>query len=139
MGFQIMLNMGCGMVVGMSLYILFYIKEQASKAKLLQFVSGVSVWIFWTTIILCDFLKYFFSVFIGVIALAVFQSPGWSSGEELGRVVALMACFGFAVFPLLYLLSFINSDPSNGFNNSAMIGFGSSKFWGYVYFWVINF
>lgn len=121
-----MLNMGCGMVIVMALYILFYIKENASKAKLLQFVSGVQVWTFWISTIIADLFIYLVSIALMSSILTAFDNPGWENGADIGRTYALFACFGFATMPFIYLFSMANKDSANGFNNISMIGFGMS-------------
>lgn len=115
------------MVIVMALYILFYIKEESSKAKLLQFVSGVQVWTFWVSTIVCDLLLYFISIALMSSILTVFDNPGWETGEDIGRTFTLFICFGFASLPMIYLFAMANKDPAGGFNNVAMIGFGMSK------------
>lgn len=119
--------MGCGMVIIMALYILFYIKENTSKAKLLQFVSGVQVWTFWISTILCDIIIYLISIALMCSILTVFDNPGWTNADDVGRTYLLFALFGFATLPFVYLVSLTNRDPANGFNNISMIGFGMSE------------
>lgn len=127
-----MLNMGCGMAIVMALYILFYIKENACKAKLLQFVSGVQVWTFWISTIVCDLFIYLVSIALMCSILTAFDNPGWSTGEDIARTFCLFAGFGFATLPFIYLFAMTNKDSANGFNNFAMIGLGMSE-------WCVNF
>lgn len=115
------------MVIVMALYILFYIKEHASKAKLLQFVSGVQVWTFWISTIICDFVIYLISIAIMSSILTAFDNPGWETGEDIGRTYLLFALFGFASLPFIYLFAMANKDSASGFNNISMIGFGMSE------------
>ena len=115
------------MVIVMALYILFYIKEHASKSKLLQFVSGVQVWTFWISTILCDAILYLISIAIMCGIMTIYDNPGWETGADIGRAYALFVAFGFCTLPLIYLFAMVNKDSANGFNNIAMIGFGMSK------------
>lgn len=125
-GFQIMLNMGSGMVLVMALYIMYYIKERTSKAKLLQFVSGVNVWTFWLVSIIWDYLHYLLSVGLMIGILVVFQQPSWYSGDDRSRIFVLFVSFAVAAFPMVYLFSMLNNDAANGFTNLAIFGFGCS-------------
>lgn len=115
------------MVIVMALYILFYIKDDACKAKLLQFVSGVQVFTFWISAIVCDLFIYLVSIALMCSILTAFENPGWSTGEDVGRTFVLFASFGFATLPFIYLFAMTNKDSANGFNNIAMIGFGMSE------------
>lgn len=111
----------------MALYIIFYIKEESSKAKLLQFVSGVKVWTFWISTILVDLVIYLLSIALMSGIITAFSNPGWKTGEDIGRTFILFACFGFATLPLIYLFAMTNKDSANGFNNISMIGFGMGE------------
>ncbi|XP_053685902.1 phospholipid-transporting ATPase ABCA3-like [Sabethes cyaneus] len=115
MGFQLAFNTGFAMAFVAALYVMFYIKERVSRAKLLQFVSGVNVLVFWATSFLWDFATYIITVLFYIATLAVFQENGWSSFEELGRVFLILMVFGFAFLPLTYLLSLCFDVPSGGF------------------------
>lgn len=61
-----------------------FLKERVSRAKLLQFVSGVNVLIFWVTAIIWDYLTFIITSIVLVATLAVFQEDGWSTIPELG-------------------------------------------------------
>ncbi|XP_055533387.1 phospholipid-transporting ATPase ABCA3-like [Wyeomyia smithii] len=115
MGFQLAFNTGFAMAFVTALYIMFYIKERVSRAKLLQFVSGVNVLIFWTVSFLWDYMTYIITVLFYIATLAIFQENGWSTFEELGRVFLILMVFGFAFLPLTYLLSLYFDVPAGGF------------------------
>lgn len=69
-------------------YILFLIKERESRSKLLQFVSGVNVWIFWISQFLWDILTFTLTAVIVACTIACFQEDGFSTFGDLG-----MFCF----------------------------------------------
>ncbi|XP_058116459.1 phospholipid-transporting ATPase ABCA3-like [Anopheles ziemanni] len=115
MGFQLAFNTGFAMAFVAALYIMFYIKERVSRSKLLQFVSGANVLLYWLVSFVWDFMTFFVTVMFYVAVLAAFQEDGWSSGEEIGRVILIMVVFGFAFLPLTYLLSFAFDIPASGF------------------------
>uniref|UniRef100_A0A1B0GH75 Putative lipid exporter abca1 n=1 Tax=Lutzomyia longipalpis TaxID=7200 RepID=A0A1B0GH75_LUTLO len=122
MGFQLAINVTFAMAFVASFFILFYIKERMSRAKLLQFVSGVNVYTFWFTALIWDYFTYLITACLMIATLAAFQEEGWAEGPELGRVFVLLVFFGFAVMPIIYLFSMLFHVPSSGFTNSAMIG-----------------
>ncbi|XP_055624100.1 phospholipid-transporting ATPase ABCA3-like isoform X2 [Toxorhynchites rutilus septentrionalis] len=115
MGFQLAFNTGFAMAFVGAMYIMFYIKERASGAKLLQFVSGVNAITFWTVSFIWDYLVFLMAVLLYILTLAAFQEDGWSSPTELLRVVVVMLCFGCAVIPFTYLCSYFFDVPSTGF------------------------
>ncbi|XP_058065569.1 phospholipid-transporting ATPase ABCA3-like [Anopheles bellator] len=115
MGFQLAFNTGFAMAFVAALYIMFYIKERVTRSKLLQFVSGANVLGFWAVSFLWDFCTFLVTVMFYVAVLAAFQEDGWSTGEEIGRVILVMVVFGFAFLPLTYLFSFAFDIPASGF------------------------
>ncbi|XP_062556230.1 phospholipid-transporting ATPase ABCA3-like [Armigeres subalbatus] len=115
MGFQLAFNTGFAMAFVGAMYIMFYIKERASGAKLLQFVSGVNAVTFWTVSFLWDYLVFIVAMMLYILTLAAFQEEGWSTPAELSRVVLVMLCFGIAVIPFTYLWSYFFQVPSTGF------------------------
>uniref|UniRef100_A0A182UD52 ABC transporter domain-containing protein n=1 Tax=Anopheles melas TaxID=34690 RepID=A0A182UD52_9DIPT len=115
LGFQISFNTGFAMSFIAALYIMFYIKERTSRAKLLQFVSGINVFTFWIVSFVWDFLTYVITALIYIATLAAFQEDGWSSFEELGRVLLVLIVFGIAFLPVTYLFSFWFEVPATGF------------------------
>ncbi|XP_053680207.1 phospholipid-transporting ATPase ABCA3-like [Anopheles nili] len=115
MGFQLAFNTGFAMAFVAALYIMFYIKERVTRSKLLQFVSGANVLGFWMVSFLWDFMTFFVTIMFYVAVLAAFQEEGWSTGEEIGRVILVMVVFGFAFLPFTYLLSFAFDIPASGF------------------------
>ncbi|XP_065074349.1 phospholipid-transporting ATPase ABCA3-like [Ochlerotatus camptorhynchus] len=115
MGFQLAFNTGFAMAFVGAMYIMFYIKERSSGAKLLQFVSGVNAITFWTVSFLWDYLVFILAMILYILTLAAFQEEGWSTPAELSRVVVVMLCFGIAVIPFTYLWSYFFQVPSTGF------------------------
>lgn len=108
MGFQLAFNTGFAMAFVGAMYIMFNIKERASGAKLLQFVSGVNAFTFWTVSFLWDYLVFIVAMALYILTLAAFQEEGWSTPTELSRVVIVMMCFGSAVIPFTYLCSYFS-------------------------------
>ncbi|XP_052859969.1 phospholipid-transporting ATPase ABCA3-like [Anopheles cruzii] len=115
LGFQISFNTGFAMSFIAALYIMFYIKERTSRAKLLQFVSGINVFTFWIVSFLWDFVTYIVTALIYIATLAAFQEEGWATFEELGRVFLVLLVFGIAFLPVTYLFSFWFEVPATGF------------------------
>lgn len=87
MGFQLAFNIGFGMAFVSSFYVLFYVRERVTKAKHLQFVSGVDVTTFWLTSFICDLLTFIFTSICLLITLVAFQEGGFQTFEEIGNAI----------------------------------------------------
>lgn len=86
-GFQIAFNLSFGMAFVSAFYVLFIIRERASKSKHLQFVSGVKVLIFWTVNFLWDFITYTVIVVAVIVALLCFQEDGFKTTQDIGKML----------------------------------------------------
>lgn len=115
MGFQLATNISFAMAFVSSFYIMFYIKERVSKAKLLQFVSGLNVSTFWITSFIFDFATYILSAFILILTLWAFQEDGWKTVQDLSPAFVSLVLFGFSMLPITFLFSLVFSIPSTGF------------------------
>ncbi|XP_078344110.1 phospholipid-transporting ATPase ABCA3-like [Oculina patagonica] len=90
-------------------FVPFLVKEKSSKAKHLQFVSGVDAVSFWLATYSWDFINYLFPMFGIVIMFAAFQVD--SLKEDLGAIFLLLLLLGLCMLPFVYLLSFIFKSP----------------------------
>ncbi|XP_001662813.2 ATP-binding cassette sub-family A member 3 [Aedes aegypti] len=124
-GFQLAFNTGFAMAFVGALFILFYIRERTSRAKLLQYVSGTNIALYWTVAFIWDYLMFLVTCLLYIATLAIFQEEGWSSFEELGRVFLLLMLFGVAFLPTTYLCSFLFTVPATGFVVVMLINIAS--------------
>jgi ATP-binding cassette, subfamily A (ABC1), member 3 len=113
-GFNLSFNIGFVLSIVTAMFVMFYIKERVSRAKLLQFVSGVNKVVFWMTSFIIDYAHFILISLVFLLTLAVFQKEGYNTFEELARNFLLLLVFGFAVLPYTYLWSFFFKIPSNG-------------------------
>uniref|UniRef100_A0A182WC81 ABC-2 type transporter transmembrane domain-containing protein n=1 Tax=Anopheles minimus TaxID=112268 RepID=A0A182WC81_9DIPT len=74
--FRLAFNTGFAMAFVSALFILFYIKERTSRTKLLQFVNGVNVTLFWAISYLWDYLVFVLSALFYIVTLAIIQQDG---------------------------------------------------------------
>ena len=87
---------------------------------MIQFVSGANVLVFWTISFIWDYITFILITALYVCVLSIFQEEGWSTGEELGRVVLILLFFGFSVIPFTYLFSYLFDIPSTGFTKMML-------------------
>lgn len=121
LGFQLSFNIGFAMAFVASFFIIVYIKERVTKAKLLQFVSGINVLMYWLTAFLWDYLTFIIIALLMTITIGVFQEDGYSTLEELGRIYFVFIMFGFAVLPFIYIFAFLFNAPASGFTKMSII------------------
>lgn len=121
LGFQLAFNIGFACAFLVSFYIIFYIKERITKAKLLQFVSGVNVFMYWLTAFLWDYFLFLIIAFLMVATIGAFQEDGFATFQELGRAYLTLILFGWAVLPVIYLSAQFFEAPATGFTKMSII------------------
>nr|XP_044248856.1 LOW QUALITY PROTEIN: phospholipid-transporting ATPase ABCA1-like [Drosophila takahashii] len=103
-----------------AMYILFPIRERGSRAKLLQFVGGVKLWIFWISQFVCDLATNFVMATIVIITIIIIQVPGMGF-SELGCFFVLLLFYGFSVLPFIYTMGLFIREPVTGFSRAARV------------------
>lgn len=96
------------------MFVMFFIKERVTRAKLLQFVSGANKTIFWLTSFVIDYAVFFLISLLYIGVLAAYREDGYREFAELGRNFMLIVLFGVAVLPYTYIASFLFQVPSSG-------------------------
>ncbi|KAL1375767.1 hypothetical protein pipiens_017298 [Culex pipiens pipiens] len=107
------INTAFAMVFVSSLYIMFYIKERTLRARMLQYVSGTNVTLYWTVAFIWDYFTFLVTCVIYIVVLAVFQKT--SAFIELGQVLLLLMFYGLGFLPLTYLFTFVFNNTSSGY------------------------
>lgn len=105
-------------------------KERVTKAKHLQFVSGVHFITFWLANMTWDFINFLVPCAGILITFLCFNEDGFTSFEQQGRIILVFVLYGWAMLPLMYLLSFLFSIPATGFTRTTMFNIftGKSRF-----------
>lgn len=127
MGSQLAKYISFAMAFITAIYIMFYIRERASKAKLLQFISGVDASTFWLTSFLFDFATYILTSAVFYIMVLSFQEEHWSTFGELKPLFAVLTAFGLASLAITYVASFLFSNASYGFVTLAITSVFTGK------------
>ncbi|XP_010130903.1 PREDICTED: retinal-specific ATP-binding cassette transporter [Buceros rhinoceros silvestris] len=96
-------------------FVLYLIQERVTKAKHLQFVSGVSPVIYWLTNFMWDMVNYALSAAMVVVIFAGFNKKAYTSPTNLPVLVALLLLYGWAVIPMMYPASNFFSVPSTAY------------------------
>ena len=82
-------------------FLVFLVAERASKAKHLQFSSGVSNFLFWSANYAWDFINYLVTAALSIAIFACFNIAAYT-GRNLGATSLLLMFYGFAVVPFMY-------------------------------------
>uniref|UniRef100_A0A182MY51 ABC transporter domain-containing protein n=1 Tax=Anopheles dirus TaxID=7168 RepID=A0A182MY51_9DIPT len=113
LGFQLAYYTGFAMSFVVGFYVIFYIRERVTKAKLLQLVSGVNRLTYWFTGFIWDYLTYAFVCIFIIITVAIFQEPGFSTGGEVFRLYSVFLFVGVPALPLTYIVTlYYNVAPA---------------------------
>lgn len=114
-GFTIAFNFVFGIAFLSSSFVLFLIKERATKAKHIQFVSGVQPITFWASTFCWDLINYMIPCCILLFVLWAFDIKAYYIDAHAVHILLLLFMHGWAMLPFMYLLSFIFTVPSSGF------------------------
>ncbi|XP_054608194.2 phospholipid-transporting ATPase ABCA1 isoform X2 [Nothobranchius furzeri] len=96
-------------------FVLFLIEERVSKAKHLQFVSGVKPVLYWLANFAWDMLNYSVPAMMVVLIFISFQQQAYVSETNLPALILLLLLYGWSITPLMYPASFVFSVPSTAY------------------------
>ncbi|XP_054656668.1 phospholipid-transporting ATPase ABCA1-like isoform X9 [Dunckerocampus dactyliophorus] len=96
-------------------FVLFLIQERVSKAKHLQFVSGVNPAVYWLANFAWDMCNYAIPCVIVIVIFLCFQQESYVSLHNLPALVLLLVLYGWSITPMMYPASFIFSVPSTAY------------------------
>ncbi|KAJ0055813.1 hypothetical protein NL108_012856, partial [Boleophthalmus pectinirostris] len=96
-------------------FVLFLIQERVSKAKHLQFVSGVNPTVYWLANFVWDMCNYAIPCFIVIVIFLCFQTKSYVSPPNLPALILLLLLYGWAITPMMYPASFVFSVPSTAY------------------------
>ncbi|XP_058480898.1 phospholipid-transporting ATPase ABCA1-like isoform X2 [Solea solea] len=96
-------------------FVLFLIQERVTKAKHLQFVSGVNPTIYWLANFAWDMCNYIIPCLIVIVIFLAFQQKAYVSPPNLPALILLLILYGWSITPMMYPASFIFSVPSTAY------------------------
>ncbi|XP_070764458.1 phospholipid-transporting ATPase ABCA1 [Enoplosus armatus] len=96
-------------------FVLFLIEERVSKAKHLQFVSGVKPILYWLANFTWDMLNYTVPATMVVLIFVGFQQKSYVSETNLPALILLLLLYGWSITPLMYPASFVFTVPSTAY------------------------
>ncbi|XP_045920999.1 phospholipid-transporting ATPase ABCA1-like isoform X1 [Micropterus dolomieu] len=96
-------------------FVLFLIQERVTKAKHLQFVSGVNPAVYWLANFAWDMCNYIIPCLIVIGIFLSFQQKAYVSPANLPALILLLILYGWSITPMMYPASFIFSVPSTAY------------------------
>ena len=96
-------------------FVLFLINERSSKAKHLQFVSGVHPVMYWLSNYAWDMVNYLFSMVCILIIFLAFNEKAFTSSDNFPVLFLLLLFYGWSIIPMMYPSSYIFSVPSTAY------------------------
>ncbi|XP_073705778.1 retinal-specific phospholipid-transporting ATPase ABCA4 isoform X1 [Garra rufa] len=102
-------------------FILYLIQERVTKAKHLQFVSGVSPLVYWVANFFWDMINYSFSTAMVVGIFVGFDKRCYTSPTNLPALIALLCLYGWSVTPMMYPMSYMFNVPSTAYVSLSCI------------------
>ncbi|GFS22088.1 ATP-binding cassette sub-family A member 2 [Elysia marginata] len=76
-------------------FVVFLVYEKSTKAKHLQFVTGMNPVMYWIGNYVWDMCNYVIPAFMCVMILLIFQIPAYVSADNLPAVVTLFLMYGY--------------------------------------------
>nr|XP_044991908.1 ATP-binding cassette sub-family A member 13 [Jaculus jaculus] len=99
------------------------VRDRVTGAKRLQHLSGLGHRTYWLTNFLYDMLFYLVSVCLCISMIVAFQLSAFTFRENLAATALLLALFGYAVLPWMYLMSRIFPSPDVAFISYISLNF----------------
>ncbi|XP_057605512.1 phospholipid-transporting ATPase ABCA3-like [Hippopotamus amphibius kiboko] len=115
MGVHVALNLFFGVSIFISGFCLLTVTERVTKAKHIQFLSGVYALNFWLSALAWDFLIFFISC---CLLLVVFLCCGLEilvKDYHFLDTLFIFMLFGWSVIPFMYLISFLFSSHTSAY------------------------
>uniref|UniRef100_A0A673N691 ATP-binding cassette sub-family A member 3-like n=1 Tax=Sinocyclocheilus rhinocerous TaxID=307959 RepID=A0A673N691_9TELE len=116
-GFAIAINLMYGMASLASTFALLLVSERSVKSKHVQQVSGVYLSNFWFSALLWDLINFLLPCLLMLVSINAFcvHRKTFVAENHLVDVLLLLLLYGWAVIPLMYLLSFMFSSAATAY------------------------
>jgi len=101
----------------------FVVKEKEISAKHQQILAGTSLFAYWLANFCFDVATFVVPWAFGLVCIKAFGIDAFEEGEAFGAVALLFACYGLAVTPFTYLLSFFFTSHSTAQNVVLLVNF----------------
>nr|XP_012645592.1 ATP-binding cassette sub-family A member 3-like isoform X2 [Microcebus murinus] len=105
-GRQVALDLQFGMSLLVSGFCILTVTERATKAKSIQFLSGVSVFAYWLSALLWDYIIFFISSCLLMGLLTYYKLYIYVNDYHFWETLLILTLYGWSAIPFVYLMSF---------------------------------
>ncbi|XP_024416312.2 phospholipid-transporting ATPase ABCA3-like [Desmodus rotundus] len=127
-GHQVALNIHFGMAFLISGFCLLTVTERVSKAKHIQFVSGVYVFAYWISALLWDLIIFFITCCLLLGVFKFCQLDIYLTDYHFLDTMLIFMLYGWSAIPLMYLLSFLFSKSTSAYIKLVLFNYLSGIF-----------
>ncbi|CAH6793029.1 phospholipid-transporting ATPase ABCA3 [Phodopus roborovskii] len=114
-GFEIVFNLLFGMSIFTSGFCLLTVTERVSKAKHIQFVSGVYTFNFWLSALLWDLTIHFVACALMLLVFLITDVHTLLEKYHFLDTMFILMLFGWSIIPFIYLLSFWYNNSTSAY------------------------
>ncbi|XFF91437.1 hypothetical protein AB1E18_017656 [Capra hircus] len=122
-GTQVALNLYFGVSILVSGFCLLTVNERVTKAKHIQFLSGVYALNFWLSALLWDFLIFFISCCLLLVVFVFSDLKILVTDYRLLDTLLIFIVFGWSVIPFMYLISFLFSSHTSAYTKLVIFNY----------------
>ncbi|XP_045632437.1 phospholipid-transporting ATPase ABCA3-like [Ursus americanus] len=127
-GFQVALNIHFGMALLISGFCLLTVTERVTKAKHIQFLSGVYVPVYWLSALLWDFIIFFITCCLLLVTFKFCQLDIYIMDYHFLDTMLIFTLYGWSAIPLMYLLSFLFTRSTSAYIKLVLFNYLSGIF-----------
>nr|XP_045726662.1 phospholipid-transporting ATPase ABCA3-like [Mirounga angustirostris] len=127
-GFQVALYIHFGMALLISGFCLLTVTERVTKAKHIQFLSGVYVPVYWLSALLWDFIIFFITCCLLLVTFKFCRLDIYITDYHFLDTMLIFVLYGWSAIPLMYLLSFLFTRSTSAYIKLVLFNYLSGIF-----------
>uniref|UniRef100_A0A671G641 ABC transporter domain-containing protein n=1 Tax=Rhinolophus ferrumequinum TaxID=59479 RepID=A0A671G641_RHIFE len=109
-------------------FCLLTVTERVSKAKHLQFMSGVYILVYWLSALLWDLILFFITCLLLLVMLKYCQRDIYLTDYHFLDTMLIFMLYGWSAIPIVYLLSFLFTKSSSAYIKLVLLNYLSGFF-----------
>uniref|UniRef100_E9PWH4 ATP-binding cassette, sub-family A member 15 n=1 Tax=Mus musculus TaxID=10090 RepID=E9PWH4_MOUSE len=106
-----------GMALLVSGFCILTVTERHNKTKHMQFLSGVSILVYWLSALVFDLIIFFISCCFLLVMFKYCKFDIYVTDYHILDTMLILTLFGWSAIPLTYLLSFLFSKSNSAYIN----------------------
>ncbi|XP_006153359.1 ATP-binding cassette sub-family A member 3-like [Tupaia chinensis] len=128
LGHQLALNLQFGIALLISGFCLLTVTERTTKAKHIQFLSGVSIFVFWFSALLWDFIIFFIACCLILVVLKCYKFDIYIMDYHILETMSILTLYGWCAIPFAYLMSFLFSTSTSAYIKILLFNYMTGSF-----------